>query len=254
MRNLIDEIFMPEGSEPRVVHRPQCGCTKCKAKILKHVHQSEDGELFDWAKAGYDNLVSALKRNFQCAIEDLTKKARPRPDAISLKNTPRDTSKIDAVVLHQMAFSRGSSLEKYLSVTSHFIIMPDGKIGQLHPFPTYLNASNTFNRRSVAIEFAGNFPNAQGKCWSSEKHGCHQVTQQQIDAGKCLLAHLKEKIPTIKYVFAHRQSSATRANDPGPDLWKNVGEWAISNLGYSPDGRSHYENGGKPIPDNWINT
>ena len=69
----------------------------------------------------------------------------------------RRSRPVDAVMLHQMGFSRGSDLHRYLNVTAHFVVMPDGSVGQLHPLSARLPASNGFNSRSVAIEFAGNF-------------------------------------------------------------------------------------------------
>ncbi len=188
---------------------------------------------------------------FTCWIEDLQSKAKPQPGSMS-KN-PRSIALVDSVVLHQMAFSRGSDLNKYLKVRVHYIIMPDGKIGQLYPDTALLWASNGFNKRSVAIEFAGNFPNTKGKCYLPNKFGCHQLTDAQVQAGRCLLAALKNKLPNMRYVFAHRQSNINRANDPGPDIWYQVGEWAIKNLGYHPDSRKIKTGSGQPIPEEWMN-
>jgi N-acetyl-anhydromuramyl-L-alanine amidase AmpD len=245
MNTIIDEILqVPVRNK---IHSKRCACSKCQSKQ----GEVEDSEFMDWLTGGVNDILTAFKRKFHCSIVDLTAKAKPKSTTINSRKTPRDLTTIDAVVLHQMAFSRGSDLNRYLRVGSHFIIMPDGKVGQLYPFATYLNASNTLNRRSVAIEFAGNFPNTRNQCWNATKFGCHQLTQQQIDAGRCLLSHLKDKLPSMKHVFAHRQSSASRSNDPGPAIWRNVAEWAISNLGYDGSSRAHAENRGRPIPADW---
>lgn len=259
MNTIIDEILnAPVGK--KAYHRSGCGCSKCQkkhrsgcgcSKCQKKRSEVEDSEFMDWLTGGLDDILSSFQRKFSCSIEDLTTKAKPSSGAINSRKTPRNLAAIDSVVLHQMAFSRGSDLNRYLRVRSHFIIMPDGKVGQLYPSETYLNSSNTLNRRSVAVEFAGNFPSTRGKCWNSAKYGCHKLTQQQIDAGRCLLSHLKNKLPNMKHVFAHRQSSSTRGNDPGPAIWYNVAEWAINNLGYDGSSRSHSENGGQSIPADW---
>jgi transcriptional regulator with XRE-family HTH domain len=55
----------------------------------------------------------------------------------------------------------------------------------------------------------------------------------------------------IRSVFAHRQSSASRGNDPGPDLWAGVGQWAIDRLGFSEGGPGYTIDQGNPIPDEW---
>lgn len=173
--------------------------------------------------------------------------------------TPNDRRKgtrgpgvVDALVLHQMAccFRPRNPLERFRTIVAHFAITADGRILQLHPTSALLWASNGFNRRSVAVEFAGNFPNTRGRWWQGDRFGRNQVTQAQIDAGRRLIRHLRSTLG-IRYVFAHRQSSASRDNDPGPDIWFHVGQWAIANLGMS-DGGPRYKLGtGNPIPDAW---
>ena len=164
----------------------------------------------------------------------------------------RDMKKVYALVLHQMAFSRGSNNTRYDNVTSHFAILPDGQILQLHPLSALLWASNGFNNGSVAVEFAGNFPNTKGKCWSAAKFGCHRVTPQQIEAGRYLVDHLI-RVMGLTHILAHRQSSGMRENDPGPDLWAGVGQWAIENRGLKDGGPGFKIDTGNPIPDAWRN-
>lgn len=169
-----------------------------------------------------------------------------------LRKGARDITKIYALVLHMMAFSRGNEAKRYDTVNSHFAITPDGKIIQLHPLEQLLWSSNGFNNRSVAVEFAGNFPNTKGKCWQPQNYGCHQVTQAQIDAGRTLVKYLIKKIG-LTHVLAHRQSSGSRENDPGPDIWYGVGQWAVDNLGMKDGGPGFKIDSGNPIPDEWRN-
>jgi outer membrane protein OmpA-like peptidoglycan-associated protein len=200
-----------------------------------------------------------------------TARARPAPPAVPVAGdllvsprienrtalTPRDrrkgrrpVSSVYALVLHQMAFSRGSEARKYDTVTAHFAILPDGKIIQLHPVSALLWASNGFNARSVAVEFAGNFPDVRGHCWSRERFGCHAVTPAQIEAGRHLVQELVRQIG-LTHVLAHRQSSGTRTNDPGPDIWAGVGQWAVNNLRLRDGGPGFKIGTGNPIPDVW---
>lgn len=188
------------------------------------------------------------------SIVDLKDEAEPKAGAINHARTPRKLAQIDSVVLHQMAFSRGKDLRKYLKVTAHYIIMADGKIGHLHNHKTYLNASNGFNRRSIAIEFAGNFPDIYGRYWkprSKSKWMRNVVTQSQINAGRYLLKQLKKQLPNIRFVYAHRQSNGIKSNDPGPDIWRGVGEYAIRKLGFDADSRDQVLGTGKAIPVEW---
>lgn len=197
-------------------------------------------------------------------ITNLTAKAKPlslaqakkrgkRAPTISSRKPSRNLSEVDAVVLHQMAFNRDNNMDDYLHTVSHYIIMQDGSIGKLYDHDVVLNASNCFNSRSIAIEFAGNFPSTRGKYYKPYEYGRHQLTKAQAEAGRHLLRTLTNdaSLPNLKYVFAHRQSSRSRGNDPGPDIWYNVGEWAIQKLGLSDGGPSFKCGKGKSINPEW---
>ena len=140
----------------------------------------------------------------------------------------------------------------------HFAILPDGRILQIHPLQAYTPASNGFNAGSVAVEFAGNFPNTKGKWWISKdlktaaqrKANQNQVTPAQIESGRYLVQYLKRTMG-LKTILAHRQSSGTRENDPGPDIWYNVGQWAVDNLGLSDGGAGFKVGTGNALPDLW---
>ena len=165
----------------------------------------------------------------------------------------RDPDSVDAVVLHQMGFSRGSDPSRYDKVTAHYKILPDGAIVWSHEWGTRLPASNGFNGRSIAVEFAGNFPKVarsqdRRDFWNPDKMGADQLTGPQIVSGQKLMRYLYDK--GIRFVFAHRQSSASRGIDPGPDIWANVGEFAIG-LGMSDGGPGFTVGDGRSIPDAW---
>ena len=55
----------------------------------------------------------------------------------------------------------------------------------------------------------------------------------------------------LTHILVHRQSSASRANDPGPDIWYHVGQWAVNNLGLRDGGKNFKVGSGNPIPDIW---
>lgn len=162
----------------------------------------------------------------------------------------RDMSKVNALVLHQMAFTRGSNNTKYDTVTAHFAILPDGQILQLHPLNALLWSSNNLNGRSVAVEFVGNLPNTKGVCWSAKKFGCHRLTQEQVEAGRYLVDHLIREM-NLTHILAHRQASNMRDNCPGPDIWYQVGQWAVENRALSDGGPGFKVGTGSPIPDAW---
>jgi N-acetylmuramoyl-L-alanine amidase len=164
----------------------------------------------------------------------------------------RDPKKVYALVLHQMAccFKVRDPLTRFLKMAVHFAILPDGRILQLHPVLALTGASNGFNAGSVAVEFAGNFPDTKGKWWHGPQNGMNQVTPAQIEAGRYLVRYMIRTMG-LKVILAHRQSSGTRDNDPGPDIWFHVGQWAIDNLGLQDGGSGFKVGSGNPIPDLW---
>jgi peptidoglycan hydrolase-like protein with peptidoglycan-binding domain len=216
-------------------------------------YEDEITDLVNRAVGGIGNafgaVVDAIGGASGSRIIDLTDKADKK---LRIRN--RDTSKVWALVLHQMAccFQVKDPLKRFLSLKAHFAILPDGRILQLHPISALLYASHGFNSGSVAVEFAGNFPSVKGTWWQGDKFGRNHVTPAQLESGRYLVRYLIRTMG-LTTVLAHRQSAASRANDPGPDIWYHVGQWAIDNLGLK-DGGSGFKIGtGQAIPDLWRN-
>jgi hypothetical protein len=168
----------------------------------------------------------------------------------------RPLSGVDTIVLHQMSFSRGSVASLYDTVTAHFAVLLDGQILKLHPIESYLAASSDLNDWSVAIEFAGNFPNENGTYWAGDS-GRHVPTGLQIASGQDLVRHLNEHYG-MYIIYAHRQGEGKvggvgydRSNCPGPDIWYEIGEWAKNELGMEDGGKGYKVGRGMPIPDAW---
>ena len=200
-------------------------------------------------------------------IEDWTKSGlsgvKIKPQHI-LKNF-RDPRKLWAFVLHHMAFKRRggpnkqfSAPEGYLNTGSHFCIMLDGRIIQLHPVSRMIWHGNCLSPRSVAVEFEGNFPDVKGQWWyPTDKKTGKKIkinedtpTQAQYESGRFLASYLKIILGTT-HILAHRQSSSSRVNDPGPDIWYNVGQWAIDNLGMTDGGPKFKCGTGNPVLPAW---
>jgi N-acetylmuramoyl-L-alanine amidase-like protein/putative peptidoglycan binding protein/D-alanyl-D-alanine carboxypeptidase-like protein len=211
--------------------------------------EGEFGDIFSRIKSGVGDVFSRAAEAIDggSRIIDLTAKADK-----SERKSIRDPKKVYALVLHQMAccFKVKDPLTRFLKMAPHFAILPDGRILQLHPITAYTWASNGFNKGSVAVEFAGNFPNTRGKWWNEKEAGKNQVTKEQIEAGRYLARHLIRTMG-LTHILAHRQSSATRENDPGPDIWYHVGQWAVDNLGLKDGGPGFKVGDGNPIPDLW---
>src|SRR5262245_2662725 len=182
-------------------------------------------------------------------IIDLTAKADK-----SLRKSARDPKSVNALVLRQMGccFKVNDPLTRFLKIAPHFAILPDGRILQLHPITAHTWASDGFNKDSVAVEFAGNFPDTRGKWLNEDVAGRNQITKEQIDAGRYLVRHLIGATG-LTHILGRRQSSATRENDPGPDIWYHIGQWAVDNLGLNDGGPGFKVDDGNPIPDIWRN-
>ncbi|WP_187260523.1 peptidoglycan recognition protein family protein [Pontibacter beigongshangensis] len=198
-------------------------------------------------------------------IEDWTHKAViPEKKKKLILNQFRDPRLISSLVLHHMAYKRADSKgqysnpEKYLAVGAHFCIMLDGRIMQHHPISRFIWHSNCTSPRSVGVEFEGNFPDISGKWWyptdqkTKKKIKINEdtPTSAQYEAGRFLLSYLK-LVLDLKHVLAHRQSSNTRVNDPGPAIWYNVAEWGIDKLGLGDGGKDFKCGTGKPILPQW---
>jgi hypothetical protein len=76
------------------------------------------------------------------------------------------------------------------------------------------------------------------------------LTQAQIAAGRKLVNHLVKTIG-LTHILAHRQAWPTRENCPGPDIWYQVGQWAIETLGLNDGGPGFKIGSGNPIPNEW---
>jgi peptidoglycan hydrolase-like protein with peptidoglycan-binding domain len=215
--------------------------------------EAEFGDFFNRigqrARQAWDGVTDAIGSGADSRIIDLTAQADK-----TLRKGTRDPKKVHALVLHQMAccFKPKDPLKRFLNLNAHFAILSDGRILQLHPISAMLWSSNGFNAGSVAVEFAGNFPNTAGKWWEGAKFGRDRATPAQLDAGRYLIGYLKRTMG-LTHVLAHRQSSGTRENDPGPDVWYNVGQWAIENVGMKDGGPGFKVGTGNPILDSWRN-
>lgn len=230
-------------------------------------------EMLAVKKAGVHGAITlpGILASAHNKIEDWTHRAlKPEADKEHLiTNSYRHLDIVKSLVLHHMAFKRRdkqtgrySMPENYLRTRAHFCIFFDGRIAQLHPVSRMIWHSNCTSPRSVGVEFEGNFPNTEGKWWYSRDENGNiktrnedRPTKTQVEAGRFLMKYL-QAVYGFDKILAHRQSSSSRTNDPGPDIWFNVGEWALKNLGVGDGGENGKEfscKTGKPIPPEWRN-
>lgn len=199
-------------------------------------------------------------------IEDFTKKAKlaqcSQQRGYSCRKGPRRLDSVDSIVLHQTSGSTSTNANLFLAIPAHYVVLSNGRILQLYPETDYIQHANTFNSWSVGIEFAGTFANDSSRCWWDSKTKyvqkgfrkgsriCAEPTSEQVVAGRNLVSAIALKVPTVKYILAHRQASSSRSNDPGPSIWFDIAEWAKKQLDLIP-ADDYTEGSGKPIPDSW---
>lgn len=114
-----------------------------------------------------------------------------------------------------------------LGVHAHWTCFRDGAAVLAYPCEWIVYHGNGFNSTDVGIECEGMYL----------ADGTMQTPPEGFDVGRVIAAAreaIQETIrrhPTVQYIHAHRQSSKSRANDPGPVLWHEVAVWSVAHLG-----------------------
>lgn len=201
------------------------------------------------------------------AIRQLTRPASPPPPellglidrrATALKSQEhggRRWSEITGVTLHQTACVLGERPGRWDSVGAHLGVTRAGMLPWLHDFDRIVWHGNGFNRRTIGIEIDGMFPGVIGRkdtAWHGEMM---EPTDAQIDATIRAVRWIDATVTAhggkLRYVLAHRQSSATRLPDPGEGVWKRAALPLMAELGLSDGGDGFKVDDGAPIPREW---
>lgn len=182
----------------------------------------------------------------------------------------RDPATVSGIMLHQTGVWYSVSSQQVsaaggdrhaalhtrgLNVACHTIAF-DGKGANLQcghgvataPLAWYCYQANTANAESVGLEVEGVYPGL-------ESPGCVMPSQRVIDAARAAVRYMVETgraagMP-LRYIWAHRQSSANRRGDPGEALWREVAlDYAVAELGLETQ-PSRTWGDGRPIPVEW---
>ncbi len=149
----------------------------------------------------------------------------------------RPPASVDGIVVHQTACDFGTTpamvraaggdvnLAKHrraLNVAAHVTAMKTGYAVVACALDWYVYNANALNKRILGLEIEGTYP---GLLRSAGK-GAQRFDGPIVEAAKEGLVYLVEQgraqgMP-IKYVWAHRQSSATRRGDPGEEIWRKL--------------------------------
>lgn len=151
----------------------------------------------------------------------------------------RPEDAIRAIVLHQTAGRAflGSDLppedrdaeirsrHRVDRITAHFVVLQDGVVLYTHDIRYTLNDAG--GRRGIDIEFAGRFSHTL-------EPRPPRLSPLAIRAGRKLVKQLVRQLPGITHIHPHGQVQRGGAGKlhscPGPDVWMNVGEWAVTEL------------------------
>jgi hypothetical protein len=155
----------------------------------------------------------------------------------------REPGEVDLAVLHQTAVGRALWDEDSTAwdrVRAHLVVLPSGAVHLNHdPLVRLRYGSRWWNTRAVTIEIAGNYPtrlDSQGRpvWWSPERMGQDRIEDapEQVHAARAVLAWLRSRYPSIRLLGAHRQIEQAKAGCPGPSVWREVGEFALRELGF----------------------
>jgi len=182
----------------------------------------------------------------------------------------RDPSTVRGIMLHQTACWFGVSQaqidaaggdkhlalhKRSLNVACHLIAF-DGRGAQIdcghavwpNPLEWYVYQANTANSISCGVECEGEYPGVVSP-------GCTMPSDRLIQASRDAVRFLVEQgrsqgMP-LEFIWAHRQSSATRRGDPGEALWKEVVlAYAVPVLGLRTEPARVWGDG-RPIPLAW---
>jgi hypothetical protein len=187
----------------------------------------------------------------------------------------RDPDAVTGIVIHQTACTFG--VAKYqieeaggdrdealrrraLNVACHALAFRNGWVVQPHKLRWHVNHANRFNAATLGLEIEGRYPGLTRKpnqtTWGGEPT---PITDTVVNAAREAIRYLVEEAEkegmTIQYIYAHRQSSPSRSNDPGEALWRHVVlEYAVPVLGLKTDPALVLDTSkgpGRPIPKDW---
>lgn len=177
------------------------------------------------------------------------------------KTVMRKPSEVNGITIHQMGIVFGISdaqlkasngnynlakARRFLNVPAHANVSMDG-FWMIHsPLEAYLSHANGLNGSTLGLEIEGLYEGREVR---------NELTAQTEEAARIALKYLVDEgrkmgMP-IDFIYAHRQSSATRRADPGAEIWqKIVLGYAIPELGLQV--KNSYINGdGRAIPKEW---
>lgn len=174
----------------------------------------------------------------------------------------REWTNVRGLTLHQTACVLGERPTRWRTVGAHIGVTRGGQIIWLHDFNRLVVHGNGFNAQTIGIECDGLYEGVAGDpstLWDDPSTPVREVgqtpTPELIEAARAAVrwavAVVAANGGTVSKLVAHRQSSATRRNDPGSALWQAVALPMMTELGLSDGGPGFKIGAGRAIPREW---
>lgn len=210
-------------------------------------------------------------------VREHLREPQEKARVIAGRTVMRPAHTVTGITLHQTAveyritermlrradgeFERAHAL-RVQRAACHLMALQEGFVAWTRPLRSWVYHANALNRSTIGIEVEGNYAGIAGDpstAWSGQAYS-GPVTEQTIRAArKALLVAVTEGrrlgMP-IEHLWAHRQSSGMRRNDPGEEIWRNVAlEYGMEELGLKVHPEETFgspsSGQGHPIPSAW---
>ncbi len=214
--------------------------------------ESRERRLYNSVPAGDRQPRRALSGRFIYGLgtpQRRLSQLRPRSFNVTSRAFARTPEQITTIVLHStrgrafqatdlpnpMQDTHRGSYHRVDEIIAHFVIFQDGTVVYTHDIQYILNCAG--KRKGIDIEFAGRFSHDE-----TISSGSERLSTEAILSGRALIRELKLKyLNNLNYIHPHGQvqsgARGGRGNGgkfdicSGPDVWVNVGEWAVNTLG-----------------------
>jgi peptidoglycan hydrolase-like protein with peptidoglycan-binding domain len=171
----------------------------------------------------------------------------------------RDWTEIDGIVLHQTGIRMTNSAKRFETLRAHIgIIRKPSRIVLVNPLDAYMHhAGRPFNSTKIGIEVNGLFLGVEGNRRTlphrDKSLDNDYLLESDIQAIKDAVNFCRDEVAkhggSCRYLYAHRQSSATRRADPGSLIWGAVAPWAREQGMTTPLNELYGK--GRRIPRQW---
>ncbi|MBX3276256.1 MAG: N-acetylmuramoyl-L-alanine amidase [Sandaracinaceae bacterium] len=226
----------------------------------------------EWTQVG-DYIPGVRVIDVREHLREPQEKAR----VVGGKTVMRAPSTVTGITLHQTAveyhiterllLAAGGDLElahalRVQRAACHLMALQEGFVVWTRPLASFVHHGNALNAPTIGIEIEGNYAGVAGNprtAWSGSAYSGPVTERTILAARKALLVAVTEGrrlgMP-IEHLYAHRQSSGTRRNDPGEEIWKGVAlDYGVKVLGLVVHPRAAFASPstgkGRAIPIEW---